>query len=448
MRGDRPQDALAMVAVAAVVAVLVIARHAGGWIGDLERSLHQALSAASAPRALLLGVVLVGAVVAAVLWRRRVCRDLLADRVELQLVPSPEFDPSIEAVGRLAAQLARTRRRGRGWLERPAAAVRFDIASDSSGRLGYRISAPAHAKQTLHAALGEYSELDIREDTGAADSSGHASSARCELVLARPAREPLAQLGLDPDPLQPLAAVMEGLRAQRGERVQVSVDVLALTTGEARRWRRQAQRRTRRQERRDNPQPRPATRTSSSGDPLNLNDLFARPARAARRDAVTAARHREMVDGLRVKAAGTRRCWLSRSCWRPAPPIARRPRSTCARCCRASISSPPTTTGARSESTSPAWASPDPTGGCVAAALTGACGPAGSPRPGATSSRPPRSPGCSSRRPRTAARATSSAAAAASRPHRPSCRRSAARLRCCRWVRSATATGPARSACR
>jgi hypothetical protein len=97
---------------------------------------------------------------------------------------------------------------------------------------------------------------------------------------------------------------MEGLRAQRGERVQVSVDVLALTMGEARRWRRQAQRRTRRQERRDNPPPRPATRTSSSGDPLNLNDLFARPARAARRDAVTVARHRETVDGLRVKAAG------------------------------------------------------------------------------------------------------------------------------------------------
>jgi hypothetical protein len=49
---------------------------------------------------------------------RRVCRDLLADRVELPLVPSLEFDPSIESVGRLAAQLARTRRRGRGWLER------------------------------------------------------------------------------------------------------------------------------------------------------------------------------------------------------------------------------------------------------------------------------------------------------------------------------------------
>jgi hypothetical protein len=97
----------------------VAARHAGDWIAALGRSLHHALAVASGPRALLLCLVLVGATVVAVLWRRRVCLDLLADRVELQLVPSPEFDPPIESVARLAAQLARTRRRGRGWLERP-----------------------------------------------------------------------------------------------------------------------------------------------------------------------------------------------------------------------------------------------------------------------------------------------------------------------------------------
>jgi hypothetical protein len=90
MRGDRPQDALAIIALAAGVAVLVAARHAGDWIAALGRSLHHAVAAASAPSALLLCLVLVGATVAAVLWRRRVCRDQLADRIELQLVETFE----------------------------------------------------------------------------------------------------------------------------------------------------------------------------------------------------------------------------------------------------------------------------------------------------------------------------------------------------------------------
>jgi hypothetical protein len=137
MRGDRPQDAMAMVAIAFGLAALAAARHAGDWLDALGRQPHCLLAAVTGPGVLLLGLVLVAALVAAVVWRRRLCRDLLADRVELQLVPSPEFDPSIEAVERLASQLGRTRRRGRGRLERPAAAVRFAIDSDGSGRLAY-----------------------------------------------------------------------------------------------------------------------------------------------------------------------------------------------------------------------------------------------------------------------------------------------------------------------
>jgi hypothetical protein len=303
MNGDRPQDALKLVAVVAAIALVTIVSHAGTWLASLGRWVHHGAAALTAPRTLVCVVLAIGLVLGAIRLRRRVGRDLLADRVELQLVPSSEFDPPVEAVSRLAAQLARTRRRGRGWLERSAAAVRIGIASDEAGRLGYRISAPAHARTTLHAALGEYADLDIREAPPLPGRDGGAV-ARCELVLARPAHEPLAQLGLGPDPLQPLAAVLAGLDAGRGERATVSVDVLALTTGEARRWRRRAQRRIRRREHREDPAPTSPHRSPASQDPLGLNDLFGGPVRSARRDAVATARHREVVDGLRVKLAG------------------------------------------------------------------------------------------------------------------------------------------------
>lgn len=35
MRGDRPQDAIAMVAIALVLAALAVARHAGDWLDAL-----------------------------------------------------------------------------------------------------------------------------------------------------------------------------------------------------------------------------------------------------------------------------------------------------------------------------------------------------------------------------------------------------------------------------
>ncbi len=62
--------------------------------------------------------------------------------------------------------------------------------------------------------------------------------ARAELVLARRASLPLADAGLKPDPLQPLARVFRSLRDDLDERAAVIVDVSPATPGRRRRLRR------------------------------------------------------------------------------------------------------------------------------------------------------------------------------------------------------------------
>jgi hypothetical protein len=58
---------------------------------------------------------------------------------------------------------------------------------------------------------------------------------RAELVLARPATEPLDHLKLDPDPLHAFARALSGLRDDLGESASVVVDVLPATAAQ-RRW--------------------------------------------------------------------------------------------------------------------------------------------------------------------------------------------------------------------
>ena len=104
------------------------------------------------------------------MWlRRRQVGRLLASRATWALVPADTHDPSLEEVGRFAAQLGRVRRRGRARLERPAAAVRVRIHSDPGGRLGYQLHAPAHARGVLAAALSAYPDIEVRDRTQGGD---------------------------------------------------------------------------------------------------------------------------------------------------------------------------------------------------------------------------------------------------------------------------------------
>ncbi|MER7111146.1 ATP/GTP-binding protein [Streptomyces sp. NPDC000229] len=61
---------------------------------------------------------------------------------------------------------------------------------------------------------------------------------RVELTLALPDRKPLAFLGLNPDPLQQLAAAMASVRTEAGERADVLLDLVPVREGQLARRRR------------------------------------------------------------------------------------------------------------------------------------------------------------------------------------------------------------------
>lgn len=81
--------------------------------------------------------------------------------------------------------------------------------------------------------------------------SGRPGSARyverAELVLALPDQKPLASLGLNPDPLQQLAAALSSVRTEDGERADVVLDLVPVRERRLARRRRRLMARSRRQ---------------------------------------------------------------------------------------------------------------------------------------------------------------------------------------------------------
>lgn len=188
------------------------------------------------PAAAMTGGVLVLLAVARLLVVRRALRS----RVQLELLAAESFDPSVDAIRRFAAQLARARRGFLiGWLERPACAIRVLLAPDERGVLRYRLDLPARARSAVEAALSAYGDVQIRDcDPLPLPSKGRAGRVvRVELGLARAASLPLGDPGLDPDPLQGIAAVL-GRLGSPPDAAAVAVDLLPRSIGESRRLRR------------------------------------------------------------------------------------------------------------------------------------------------------------------------------------------------------------------
>ncbi|HEY2736774.1 MAG TPA: hypothetical protein VGK45_00125, partial [Thermoanaerobaculia bacterium] len=149
----------------------------------------------------------------------------LRSRVRVELLPSEAFDPSREAVVRFASQLARVRRAVLGWLDRPASAVRVELVSGPDGLMHYILEVPRRGLPALYSALGAYDQLEVQE--AAREPLGDAGVVgRAELVLARSSALPLAEVGLEPDPLQSFAAALGLLNVSRGERASVVLDVM------------------------------------------------------------------------------------------------------------------------------------------------------------------------------------------------------------------------------
>lgn len=160
---------------------------------------------------------------------------------------SREADAEPDAVLRFAAQLAAAERGVAGWVDRPASAVRVRLASDVERRLIYLLEVPERSSGALRTALRAYEGVEMRpaEEVLGKKRVRDRAVLRTELVLARPSVEPLARLGPQPDPLQPFAAAVAGLRPGE-ETASVCVDLLPATGLRESRLRRRLRREARR----------------------------------------------------------------------------------------------------------------------------------------------------------------------------------------------------------
>ena len=205
-----------------------------------------------------------------------VTRRALARRVRLVVLAPDSFAPTLDGVLRCAAQLSRVRRVVGGWLDPRASAVRV-LLDSSEGAMRYSLVVPERALPAIRSALSNYDRVQVRLADPEPPASGDGCVMRAELRLARPSSEPLAHLGLDPDPLQSFARALAALHPER-ERGQVAVDLLPCTAGARRRMRRTLLRQARR------------TNTTASYTGGGMLDLLAGAGRQAGRQPAADAR--------------------------------------------------------------------------------------------------------------------------------------------------------------
>ena len=233
VRSSTPQERASVLALAGVVGLLVLWRTVAPAVThvavDPGRVVADVLP-------VLVGIAAVG--IAVVVARAVLVRRTLRSRVSVELLPSEAFDPQLEGVVRFASQLARTRRMVFGWLDRPASAVRFQLATGPDGLVHYTVEVPRRGLAALEAALGAYDQLEAHpEQPDTAAGEGEGAVVRSELALARSSALPLADVGLAPDPLQSFAAALLRTEAARGESVVVAVDLMPAAPYQRRRLR-------------------------------------------------------------------------------------------------------------------------------------------------------------------------------------------------------------------
>lgn len=223
MKGLDPHDPRPMLLIAAGIAFAFV------WSVLSSIRVDHVLAVAGRLAPFALGAIAIASALAT--QRFLATRRALAMRTAAAVVPADEFDAKPEAVLRFAAELAKTDRSVRGWFDRPARALRIRLTNDREGRLVYVLEAPNRSRELLRTALRGYEGVELREVGEVLPEPERAAGVRLrtELVLSRASVEPLARLDLDPDPLQPFAAAMASLHADRGERIGVCVDLLPAT---------------------------------------------------------------------------------------------------------------------------------------------------------------------------------------------------------------------------
>ena len=241
MKGKKDDPRLLIGIVAAALAV---------YLADSLSNLAAAASGPIDSALIALTALTVGLGSSATALLRVACtRTALHHRVVFAAVPADEYDPDPETVLRFAAQLARVDRRVRGWVDRPASAIRLRLEPDDEGRLVYLVEAPERSRDLIRSAFRSFDGVELQDAAAVRATTPPpegASVLRAELVLARPSVQPLASLTLEPDPLQAVAAAMRTVRPSDGETVAVCVDLLPAATRRRSRLRRRLERDARR----------------------------------------------------------------------------------------------------------------------------------------------------------------------------------------------------------
>jgi len=241
-RRDSSDESRLAIAIATAIAAILLVK----WTSSIHpAALLHSLAGWLVP--LALGTLAIASALAP--QRFLATRRALGKRSVAAVIPADEFEASVEQVLRFAAALERSDRGLRGWLDRRAGALRVQLLNDSRGNLLYLLEVPRRSRELIGAALRGYEGVQLRTDAELLprQSAAQPVRLRTELRLSAPSVEPLARLGLDPDPLQPFAAAMAALRPDRGERLDVCIDLLPAAGRRASRLRgklkRQAKRR-------------------------------------------------------------------------------------------------------------------------------------------------------------------------------------------------------------
>lgn len=239
MKSSKRDDPVLLLVLAAGVLVVL------GWRALSRVDVPTILSSARGLAPLAVVVAVLAVLLLAV--RTVATRRTLQSRVSLVAAPADEFDPSPEAVLRFAAQLTRTRRSIRSWLDKRASAVRIRLEPDPAGRLAYALEVAGRSQDLLRAALRSYEGIELRDPPATPGPGAGGSAVRAELVLARPSVEPLARLALEPDPLQAIASAVRASEPHHPERAVIALDLLPASSRERRRLQRRLLRQARRQ---------------------------------------------------------------------------------------------------------------------------------------------------------------------------------------------------------
>ncbi|MFJ1839815.1 ATP/GTP-binding protein [Streptomyces sp. NPDC088175] len=154
---------------------------------------------------------------------RRLARKASAERMALELEPSPHFDPGLEEIFRRGVQLARASTSMPWWAPRRTKSVQIRLRADGSSPLRYRIEGPAGGERLLSITPFGPDVTVTRARPIVDEPRKHL--VRAEFILRGRPTAPLRDVPLAPDPLQPLMDAVSDLRAELGDLAEIRLDI-------------------------------------------------------------------------------------------------------------------------------------------------------------------------------------------------------------------------------